>query len=115
MARAARSCLPEQEPGEELQFVAALSRLSAVEIIQLKCLTGATCHLQFQAGGRGFGSLFLDGGEIVHAQVGEREQHILKTGLGALYEILYEASNRPDWVELPIAGVLEILNEQVPG
>jgi maltose alpha-D-glucosyltransferase/alpha-amylase len=29
----------------------------------------------------------------------------------ALYEIDYEANNRPDWIETPIRGVLSILTE----
>jgi maltose alpha-D-glucosyltransferase/alpha-amylase len=28
----------------------------------------------------------------------------------ALYEILYEAKNRPDWIATPIRGVIEILD-----
>ena len=30
----------------------------------------------------------------------------------ALYEIDYEAANRPDWIEIPIRGVLSILDAQ---
>ncbi|HSS26776.1 MAG TPA: hypothetical protein VLL50_02400, partial [Usitatibacter sp.] len=26
----------------------------------------------------------------------------------ALYELRYEAANRPDWIEIPLAGLLEI-------
>jgi maltose alpha-D-glucosyltransferase/alpha-amylase len=33
----------------------------------------------------------------------------------ALYEVAYEANNRPDWIEIPIRGVLEILDEQGEG
>ena len=29
----------------------------------------------------------------------------------ALYEIVYEANNRPDWIDLPCIGVIEILND----
>ena len=29
----------------------------------------------------------------------------------ALYEIVYEANNRPDWIDLPCTGVIEILND----
>jgi maltose alpha-D-glucosyltransferase/alpha-amylase len=31
----------------------------------------------------------------------------------ALYEIDYEANNRPDWIETPVRGVLSILDEKV--
>jgi maltose alpha-D-glucosyltransferase/alpha-amylase len=30
----------------------------------------------------------------------------------ALYEINYEASNRPDWIEIPLRGVLAILDDE---
>jgi maltose alpha-D-glucosyltransferase / alpha-amylase len=30
----------------------------------------------------------------------------------ALYEILYEADNRPDWIRTPARGVLEFLNQE---
>ena len=33
----------------------------------------------------------------------------------ALYEIDYEANNRPDWIEIPARGVLNILNERTKG
>ncbi|WP_157959578.1 putative maltokinase [Devosia submarina] len=29
----------------------------------------------------------------------------------AIYEVGYELSNRPDWVEIPLSGVLDLLNE----
>ncbi|HYC02097.1 MAG TPA: malto-oligosyltrehalose trehalohydrolase [Azospirillaceae bacterium] len=32
----------------------------------------------------------------------------------ALYEVLYELTNRPDWADIPLAGVLAILDEEGP-
>ncbi len=32
----------------------------------------------------------------------------------SLYEIRYELSNRPDWLQIPIDGLISILNESVP-
>jgi maltose alpha-D-glucosyltransferase/alpha-amylase len=29
----------------------------------------------------------------------------------ALYEIAYELNNRPDWVRIPLTGVLQLLEE----
>jgi maltose alpha-D-glucosyltransferase / alpha-amylase len=29
----------------------------------------------------------------------------------ALYEINYEANNRPDWIEIPVRGVLDLLDQ----
>jgi maltose alpha-D-glucosyltransferase/alpha-amylase len=34
--------------------------------------------------------------------------HLLRK---ALYEIEYEASHRPDWIDIPVAGVLDIIGE----
>ena len=30
----------------------------------------------------------------------------------ALYEIVYEANNRPDWIDVPCRGVIEILDQR---
>ena len=30
----------------------------------------------------------------------------------ALYELNYELNNRPDWVRIPLRGILEILNAE---
>jgi maltose alpha-D-glucosyltransferase/alpha-amylase len=35
--------------------------------------------------------------------------HLLRK---ALYEIEYEASHRPDWIDIPVAGVLDIIGER---
>ena len=34
--------------------------------------------------------------------------HLLRK---ALYEIEYEASHRPDWIDIPVAGVLDIIGQ----
>jgi maltose alpha-D-glucosyltransferase/alpha-amylase len=41
----------------------------------------------------------------------------LKLGLieKAVYEITYEAANRPDWVHIPIDALVVLLNDQQPG
>jgi maltose alpha-D-glucosyltransferase/alpha-amylase len=34
----------------------------------------------------------------------------------AIYELGYELNNRPEWVQVPLQGILELLNEQnIPG
>jgi maltose alpha-D-glucosyltransferase/alpha-amylase len=30
----------------------------------------------------------------------------------AVYELSYELNNRPDWVDLPIAGILQVMAER---
>jgi maltose alpha-D-glucosyltransferase/alpha-amylase len=37
--------------------------------------------------------------------------HVLEK---ALYELVYELSSRPDWVEIPIRGILTLLGHEVP-
>jgi predicted trehalose synthase len=32
----------------------------------------------------------------------------------AVYELRYELNNRPDWVKIPVAGILRLLDEDVP-
>jgi maltose alpha-D-glucosyltransferase/alpha-amylase len=32
----------------------------------------------------------------------------------ALYEIDYEAGNRPDWLDIPVQGVIALLSEESP-
>jgi trehalose synthase-fused probable maltokinase len=32
----------------------------------------------------------------------------------AVYELRYELNNRPDWVKIPVAGILRLLQEEVP-
>ncbi|MCW2964581.1 MAG: hypothetical protein JWO17_1833 [Actinomycetia bacterium] len=32
----------------------------------------------------------------------------------AVYELRYELNNRPDWVRIPVAGILRLLEEEVP-
>ena len=32
----------------------------------------------------------------------------------AVYELRYELNNRPDWVKIPVAGILRLLDEDMP-
>jgi trehalose synthase-fused probable maltokinase len=32
----------------------------------------------------------------------------------AVYELRYELNNRPDWVQIPVAGIARMLEEEVP-
>ena len=32
----------------------------------------------------------------------------------AVYELRYELNNRPDWVKIPVAGILRMLETEVP-
>ena len=33
----------------------------------------------------------------------------------ALYEAVYEARNRPDWLSIPVAGITSVLNDPMEG
>lgn len=61
-------------------FRASLMDLTPLDIIQLKCLSGATTAMEFASGGR-IGQLYFRGGNIVHAQLDE------SVGVPALKEI----------------------------
>ncbi len=61
-------------------FRATLMDLSPLDIIQLKCLSGATTAMEFASNGR-VGQLYFRGGNIVHAQMED------EAGLPALREI----------------------------
>ena len=63
-------------------FSASLSRLSTLDIIQLKCLAHSSVVLDFIARSPAFGRLHLKEGEIIHA-----ETH-LKEGVEAFNEIV---------------------------
>ncbi len=54
-------------------FSASLSRLSTLDIIQLKCLGHATVVLDFIARSPGFGRIHFKDGEIIHAETHTKE------------------------------------------
>jgi maltose alpha-D-glucosyltransferase / alpha-amylase len=63
---------------------------------------------------------FLDGyaegvrGAVSYPEEGEHARALIElfTLEKALYEIRYELDNRPDWVGIPIKGVLDLLLER---
>lgn len=57
---------PDTDPQPE-HFAASLSRLSPLDIIQLKCLTSVTQALEFTAGPHS-GRIHFDKGAIIHAE-----------------------------------------------
>ena len=56
------------------------------------------------------------GGSPARVEDGATRERLLRLHLlaKALYEIDYEANNRPDWIETPIRGVLSILSAGAP-
>jgi DNA-binding NarL/FixJ family response regulator len=68
--------------GQTTSFSASLVRLATLEIIQLKCLSGATTAVDFISRQHGVGRVYFQDGEIIHAKTQSR------SGLGALSEIV---------------------------
>ena len=52
-------------------------------------------------------------GSVIETQDMEAERQLLRLNLFAkvLYEINYEAGNRPDWIDIPLHGVLRLLSD----
>ena len=50
-------------------------------------------------------------GASFHAQAREEMRVLLQALLldKALYEVLYEANNRPEWLPIPVAGITELV------
>lgn len=69
-------------PEESSLFNAALSRLSVLDIIQLKCLGNATHAMDFRSTMHGSGRVYFQTGEIIHAETARAK------GLVALSEII---------------------------
>jgi maltose alpha-D-glucosyltransferase / alpha-amylase len=52
-------------------------------------------------------------GSVIETQDTEAQRQLLQLNLFAkvLYEINYEAGNRPDWIDIPLRGLLRLLGE----
>jgi len=62
--------MPQPEEEEEGHFVVVLSRHSPMEVVQFKCLSGATTALDFIRRTGPGGRVWFARGEIVHAETG---------------------------------------------
>lgn len=86
----------QMSEGKE-EFRATLRNLTPVDILQLKCLTGATTVIEFRTGDQ-TGRVHFHGGEMIHAEVGELK------GVEAVHQIVAwkrgEVSEEPG---LPLA------------
>jgi response regulator RpfG family c-di-GMP phosphodiesterase len=63
-------------------FDVALSRLSVLDIIQLKCLNNTTQVMEFNSTKHGSGQVYFRNGEIIHAET------VRSKGMAALSEII---------------------------
>jgi DNA-binding NarL/FixJ family response regulator len=83
--------LPPATPEEEKSlFRASLSRLTVLDIIQLKCLNHSTQTLVFKSKKHGSGRVYFRNGDIVHAETGHSK------GMAALSEIIGWKSGRAE-------------------
>jgi DNA-binding response OmpR family regulator len=78
------------------EFAASLRQLTTLDIIQLKCLSRATTALEFVHADGERGLLCFRGGEIIHAETGD------KTGEAALVHIAGWRRGRAEEIEEPI-------------
>jgi ActR/RegA family two-component response regulator len=75
--------LPAAIPEDENSlFDVALSRLTVLDIIQLKCLNNTTQAIDFKSTRHGFGRVYFQNGDIIHAETARSR------GLAALIEIV---------------------------
>jgi DNA-binding NarL/FixJ family response regulator len=88
--------------GSDTSFSASLRRMSATDIIQLKCLARATVGLDFTLRDHRHGRLYFEDGEIVHAEVNAHPKTVAKEGIDALREIVGWRGGRVEELNLPV-------------
>ena len=67
LARDCRAALAAQASGNTGFFAASLTRLTVLDIIQLKCLNNANQVIDFTSSQGGRGRVYFQNGEIIHA------------------------------------------------
>lgn len=88
--------------GSDTSFSASLRRMTATDIIQLKCLARATVGLDFTLRDHRHGRLYIEDGEIVHAEVNAHPKTDAKEGIDALREIVGWRGGKVDELNLPV-------------
>ena len=74
--------------GSDTSFTASLTRLSVMDVIQLKCLTRATLRLDFRLKDGRFGSVYFNEGNITHAEIAANATAAPLRGMEALSSLL---------------------------
>ena len=82
MIRESRKSPVGSSDEESSQFDISLSRLTALDILQLKCLNNTTQAILFKSGKHGPGRVYFQKGQIIHAETEKAK------GMAALTEIL---------------------------
>lgn len=71
LIRLRRQANDESHGSGSANFAATLTKLTAIDVIQLKCLAAATVALDFFDESGAHGRLYFEGGDIVHAEAGD--------------------------------------------
>jgi len=101
LARCVANLLQGQETlsdSSDTSFAASLRNLSAVDVVQLKCLARASVRLDFTRSEGMLGRIYLRGGEVVHAEVISPSGLGGKEGLEAFNETLSWGGGKVDEV-----------------
>jgi hypothetical protein len=77
IAKRIRSAAEPPDKKSDTSFTASLRNLSALDVIQLKCLARASVRLDFTKSDGAVGRIYLSDGEVVHAEI------ISPSGLGS--------------------------------
>jgi len=88
LAREYRDSFVSDGATSDTSFAASLKRLTVTDIIQLKCLARATVGLAFALRDSRQGRIYLEEGEVVHAEVAAHPRTEAKQGVPAFREIL---------------------------
>jgi two-component system, OmpR family, response regulator TctD len=87
--------------GSDTSFSASLRRMTATDIVQLKCLARATVALDFTLRDHRHGRLYFEDGEVVHAAISAHPKTQDKEGADAFREIIGWRGGRVEELNLP--------------
>jgi ActR/RegA family two-component response regulator len=88
IARRIRSNAAPPAIKPDTSFTASLRHLTALDVVQLKCLARATVRLDFTRSDGAVGRIYLNDGEVVHAEVIPSSGVVAKEGTEAFNEAL---------------------------
>ena len=88
IAKCVRSAAEPPDGKSDTSFTASLRNLSALDVIQLKCLARASVRLDFTKSDGAVGRIYLNDGEVVHAEVISSSGAGSKEGSDAFNEAL---------------------------
>jgi maltose alpha-D-glucosyltransferase/alpha-amylase len=96
---------------------AEIAQSIAVRFPEMEAAAVAAAHEWRRLSEAAFLTAYEEAAAKTRAWVGAEpdRQRLLRFHLltRALYEVLYEARNRPEWIATPVRGVLEILDAKV--